>query len=99
MGELIQELPSQIKIGPVLYEVKEVDRLANDGVWGQIVYADSVIEMNPAIKAQHRTITLWHEIFHGMLLQGGIREHDERILDVLAHGITAVLQDNPELTK
>lgn len=91
------KLPKSVKIGPVVYEVKEEMRLANDGLYGQIVYSESVIEMNPMMKPQHRDITLWHEMLHGMLLQGGIREHDERILDVLAHGLVQLIKDNPKL--
>jgi hypothetical protein len=95
----MESLPQQIKIGPIVYEVSEENRVASESMWGQIVYAESKIELNPGMNAQHRTITLWHEVLHGMLLQGGIREHDERILDVLAHGIVGVLRDNPELAK
>ena len=91
--------PKSIKIGPVVYEVTVDNRVANESMWGQIVYAESKIELNPGMSAQHRSITLWHEIIHGMLIQGGIREHDERIMDVLAHGIVGVLKDNPELLK
>jgi len=36
-------------------------------------------------------------MFHGILLQGGFREHDERLLDILAHGVVRLLQDNPFL--
>jgi hypothetical protein len=96
---MMQALPKQVKIGPLLYEVTEEARVANESLWGQIVYAEAKIELNPGMTAQHRRITLWHEVLHGMLIQGGIREHDERILDVLAHGIVGVLQDNPELAK
>lgn len=95
----MQALPKQVKIGPIVYDIREETRVANESMWGQIVYAESAIELNPGMNEQHRTITLWHEILHGMLLQGGIREHDERILDVLAHGIFGVLKDNPELVK
>jgi hypothetical protein len=93
----VKTLPKSIKIGPVVYAVTEEARVANESMWGQIVYAESKIELNPGMNPQHRKITLWHEMIHGMLLQGGIREHDERILDVLAHGIVSVLQDNKGL--
>jgi hypothetical protein len=39
-------------------------------------------------------IGLWHEMFHAILLQGGFREHDERLLDILAYGVVRLLQDN-----
>lgn len=93
----MQALPTQVKIGPVLYEVKEETRLVDEQMFGQIRYTELLIEMRPYVALSMQEITLWHEMLHGLLLQGGIREHDERILDVLAHGIVALLQDNPNL--
>jgi hypothetical protein len=86
-----------VKIGPIVYEVKEVSRLADEQLFGQICYTEGVIEMRPNLTPIMQEITLFHEIIHGMLLQGGVREHDERILDVLAHGFTALFKDNPQL--
>lgn len=90
-------LPPSVKIGPIKYEVKENPRYKAENLVGQIMYYESVIEMQPDLSPQMRQVGLWHEIFHGILLQGGFREHDERLLDVLAYGVVRLLHDNPFL--
>lgn len=90
-------LPASVKIGPVEYVIKENARYKAENLVGQIMYYESVIEMQPDLSPQMALIGLWHEVFHGILLQGGFREHDERLLDVLAHGVVRLLQDNPGL--
>lgn len=86
-----------IKIGPITYSITENPRYKAENLVGQIMYYESVIEMQPDLSPQMRQVGLWHEMFHGILLQGGFREHDERLLDILAHGVVRLLQDNPAL--
>lgn len=95
----MKQLPQQVKIGPVIYEVKQEARTAADSCYGQIIYAESLITLMPGMSAQRQEMTLWHEILHGILTQGGYREQDEQVVDVLAHGLMQVFQDNPELIK
>lgn len=90
-------LPASVKIGPVEYAITENPRYKAENTVGQIMYYESVIEMQPDLSPAMREIGLWHEMFHAILLQGGFREHDERLLDVLAHGVVRLLQDNPVL--
>ena len=87
----------KVKIGPITYTITENARYKAENLVGQIMYYESVIEMQPDLSPQMRRVGLFHEIFHGILLQGGFREHDERLLDVLAHGVVRLLQDNPGL--
>jgi hypothetical protein len=42
-------------------------------------------------------LVLWHELIHAMLFQLGYNEHDERLVDGLAHYVVSVLVDNPQL--
>lgn len=90
-------IPDRVKIGPVEYNIKENPRYVAENLVGQIMYYESVIELQPNLSPAMAEIGLWHEMFHGILLQGGFREHDERLLDVLAHGVVRLLQDNPFL--
>lgn len=90
-------LPATVKIGPITYAITENPRYKAENLVGQIMYYESVIEMQPDLSPQMRQVGLWHEMFHGILLQGGFREHDERLLDILAHGVVRLLQDNPSL--
>lgn len=90
-------IPASVKIGPIEYAIKENPRYKTEHLIGQIMYYEGVIELQPDISPAMAEIGLWHEMFHGLLLQGGFREHDERLLDVLAHGVVRLLQDNPFL--
>lgn len=90
-------LPATVKIGPVEYVISENPRYTTENLIGQIFYYESKIEMQPGLSPAMAEIGLWHEMFHGILLQGGFREHDERLLDILAHGVVRLLQDNPVL--
>lgn len=87
-------LPSTVKIGPIVYTVKENQRFPQDSLAGQIRYLEQVIEIQPNMAAAITEVTLWHEMLHGILNAGGFREQDEQMLDVLAHGIVRLLQDN-----
>lgn len=101
MGARVAEvsIPATVKIGPVEYAIKENPRYKGDGLIGQIMYWESVIELQPDMSPHMTKIALWHEMFHAILLQGGFREHDERLLDVLAYGIVRLLQDNSFLVR
>lgn len=87
-------IPETVKIGPIEYAIKENPRYKTEHLVGQILYYESVIELQPDLSPGMREIGLWHEMFHAILLQGGFREHDERLLDILAYGVVRLLQDN-----
>lgn len=87
-------LPSTVKIGPVVYTITENQRFPQDSLAGQIRYLEQVIEIQPKMAATITEVALWHEMLHGILFAGGFREQDEQMLDVLAHGIVRLLQDN-----
>jgi len=92
-------LPESVKVGPVVYAVAENPRYVAENLVGQIFYYESRIEMQPNLSIDMAEIGLWHEVFHAILLQGGFREHDERLLDILAHGVVGVLRDNPSMVE
>ena len=87
----------KIRIGPVDYLVRTNPRYKAENLVGQILYYESIIEMQEDLSPAMLRIGLWHEALHGLLIQGGFREHDERLLDVLSSGIVRLLQDNPQL--
>ena len=90
----MQQLPTSVKIGPIVYAVSEVPRMATEQVYGSLVRTESVIEIHPHMSLAMQELTLIHEIVHALLLQGGIRDQDEKLIDVMAHGIVGLLQDN-----
>ena len=87
-------IPDMVKIGPVEYAVKENQRFSQDNLLGQIRYAEQTIEIRPDLASTIAEITLWHEMIHGILFAGGFHDHDEQMLDVLAHGVVQLLKDN-----
>lgn len=87
----------QIKIGPIHYDVVEY---AFDGETrcGDIDSLKCRIRINESMPPCNKRVTLWHEIVHGILYAAGqTKDHDEIVIDAIAHGLTQVLTDNPEL--
>ena len=90
-------LPAQVKIGLITYDITYDPRCAADSLLGRIALLEGKIEIRPDMSPTVERITLWHEIMHGILFQVGIKEHEERVLDALAHGILQLIEDNPAL--
>ena len=93
------KIPNSVRIGGVEYDVMFTDNLRNgiDLCYGKISFDDGMIELSDTdgLGHEHRCITLWHEILHG------IREHacfhmdnEEEIVEMFSKGIYQVLQDN-----
>lgn len=89
----------KVKIGAFDYEVKYDDRLEENGQLGRINLTKSTIGIRPDMSPDIERMTLLHEVIHGILFQAGYRDMDERAVDLLAHGLVQVAQDNPELLK
>ena len=95
------KIPNSIRIGGVEYEIKYEPnvRNGNDLCYGFICYDDSTITLSETDGTghQHRCITLWHEILHGIREHTGIQiENEEQVVEVFSKGIYQVLQDNGE---
>ena len=92
-------IPNSVRIGGVEYAIEEVEiaRLGPNLCYGTIDYTGSTIELSTMDDAshQHKCITLWHEILHGLFEHACVHpEDEEEIVDVLGKGIYQVLQDN-----
>lgn len=92
----------KIKIGGIPYTlIRQRDLRAADGTKlngcincdEMAIYIEATL---PPISAQQ---TLLHEIIHGILIQGGIKEHSEAMVEILAYGILSVLMSNRSLTE
>lgn len=88
-----------IRIGAIDYTVEETNTLYSDsGVrCGEHDSVLTCIRINQNISPQAKRVTLMHEIIHGILTNAGQADHDEELVDLLAHGIVGVLRDNPRL--
>lgn len=91
-------IPNKISIGGIVYDVKFEDKLFCDTtkINGHIKYSTTEILVENNLSEQIKRVTVWHEIIHGILTQAAI-EHEEKLVEVLAYGLTGVIQDNPEL--
>lgn len=88
-----------VQIGAFTYQVNYDPTLADEGGLGRILFLRGRIELNPNLSSDMEKVTLIHEILHGHLFHAGIKNHDETMLDVLAHGVLQMIHDNPELLK
>lgn len=82
-----------VKIGACNYSIA----VAPIPDYGLIDYAQQTIVIKSGIAPTAARVTLWHEIIHGVLYNLGYVNHDEEMVDGLAHGIVQVLIDNPRL--
>jgi hypothetical protein len=89
----------QVLIGSIIYDVLYLpDLYGSEGpLCGDINTSRARIRINADDDSQVQVVTLWHEVIHGMLYTAGIREHDEVLVDALAHGLVQVMRDNPEI--
>jgi Zn-dependent peptidase ImmA (M78 family) len=90
-----------IKIGPINYKIKGVNKLNNESeiLYGQIEYGKNVIRLNNRNKNQKNRQTLWHEAIHGILFNAGCRDEDEQLVHILASGIMEIINENPKMGK
>ena len=93
------KIPESIRIGGVEYKIQYEPnvRNVNQLCYGQINYDDSTITLSTTDGTGHqmRSITLWHEILHGIRNHSGLEiEDEEKVVEMFSRGIYQVLQDN-----
>ena len=93
------KIPKSIRIGGVDYEIEHEDnlRMGNELCYGTISYNDCVISISStdSNNHQHKCITLWHEILHGIFEHACMHpKNEEQVVEILSKGIYQVLQDN-----
>ena len=64
---------------------------------GWIRHATSEILIDADLDPQMVPVILWHEVVHAILRQTGYHEHDERMIEILGHGIAEALKRNKGL--
>lgn len=93
------KIPEKIRISGIDYAIEHEEnlRLGNEICYGTISYTDSVIAISTSDSTgyQHKCITLWHEILHGIFEHACLHpDNEEQVVEVLSKGIYQVLQDN-----
>ena len=95
-------IPQKVRIGAIDYEIKIVPSTADalqPGLIGKIDENTQIITLQEGAE-QSMLCTFLHEIVHGILYNagyGGNCEHDERLVDAMAHGLLMLVRDNPTL--
>lgn len=91
-------LPEALWVGPVCYEVVEEPRVKQEGDYARVRLDEAVIEVGSPMDAKVQQVHILHEVIHVLLHNAGIAapDHEERIINALAHGIVDFADDNPE---
>lgn len=93
--------PVAVKIGALVYAVEYIERLVSvdkhTKLNGNILYNPCLIRVEAESDEQIQAVTVLHEILHGILMQAGRNEHEEKDVEVLAYGLFDVLRSNPTL--
>ena len=82
-----------IRIGAITYAVVESD--ISD--YGMIDYETQTIRIRKGLGKDAKSVTVWHEVIHAILYNMGHLDHDEVLVDGIAHGLLQCLRDNPKL--
>jgi hypothetical protein len=93
------ELPMHVKIGAFDFAIEYDDRLEENSQLGRINLTGGTIGIRPDMAISLERMTIMHEILHGIMFTAGIRDLDESLVNIMAHGITQVLKDNQKLFK
>lgn len=92
------KLPKSVRIGGVEFAIIVESRL-NDGqqlLAGQYRPMDCQIAVAEESSHEHKCLSLWHEIMHGIEDQAqlDLGDEKERIIEAFARGVYQVIQDN-----
>jgi len=85
-----------VKIGALPYNIGWMyrPRYNNKFAAGVINYFEQTIDTYVGLAPSVEWVNLWHEYLHGILHNAGYDNHDEQMINALAHGICQVLTDN-----
>lgn len=96
-------IPTKVMVFGIPYTVDKPDRITVDDVNadGSITYNTALIKVVDGMPIEVERATLLHEIMHAMFKGQGQHEyqHDEALLEAIAHGVVQIMRDNPELVK
>lgn len=93
------KIPSETVISGITYTVNITDRLSlGSDYGGEICYGQQEINIRP-MATECQDVIFLHECIHGMLKALGYEEHDEKLVDGIAHQFYMWIKDNPEIFK
>lgn len=96
-------IPTKVMVFGIPYTIAKPDRITVDGVNadGCVTYNVQEIEVVDGMPVEVERTVLLHEIMHAAFKGQGQHEyqHDEALLEAIAHGVVQIMRDNPELVK
>lgn len=91
----------KVKVGGTIFRIERTHDLRDvngEKVDGRISYSKSLITLDNELSPQAEMETLWHELFHAILIHAGLKA-SETMVDALAYGTLMILTDNPQLVE
>jgi hypothetical protein len=102
--ELVQTIPTPIKVGTLTYTVETFfplkDPETNEEVAGLCVFDTQTIKVNGIAASNEYVVdTVLHELLHAVWSERGLPKtpKEERAVKALGTGLVALFQDNPKL--
>jgi Zn-dependent peptidase ImmA (M78 family) len=106
-------IPSQIKIGTQVFDVKLRDRkddgMLNDSTFGYTLGTENLIIIDASLKFSKQRVTLVHEILHALfsVFDNSVKPTKKDDFEVWEHyfiglyeePLVMIIKDNPELLK
>lgn len=95
------KIPKKVRIGHVTYKIVPMSKSESYSAdsYGCYMGNECTIVVDATRDPQLVKDTLLHEIMHGVWYWGGLEDGDkqERIVTLMATGLTQVLKDNPKI--
>ncbi|MGX7299090.1 hypothetical protein [Enterococcus gilvus] len=91
------KIPTEIKVGGILYHVQLVDHIPNEGEgfrWGECDYQEAKIRLWKELSDQKKHQTFVHELTHAIFHEAGIDDQDEEQINRVAIVLHEVFLDN-----
>lgn len=96
-------LPKSVRVMGIPYTIEKQDRITVDGqnADGCITYNVATIQIVDGMPIEVERAVVVHEIMHAVFKGQGQNDyqHDEALLEAVAHGVVQVLRDNPGLAE
>jgi Zn-dependent peptidase ImmA (M78 family) len=87
-------LPEKVKIGPITYNVCEVDAIDNNPIrMGQFNSLTGEILIRASLRDDVKLVTFWHEVVHAICETTG-QKQSERLADALSHSLVSLFEAN-----
>lgn len=96
-------MPAQVLVGGIPYSIEKQDRITVDeqNADGCITYNVCRIQIVDGMPVEVERTVVLHEAMHAIFKGQGQHDyqHDEALLEAIAHGMVQLLRDNPLLVK